>query len=136
MLAALDEGDPDQEVGHAWPVMQDLRHVYGARDLSQARNRLLRFYDRATARPIPELQRLARTVGAWQDELLAYFTTGRTSNGPTEAVNLIIKRVKRVGFGFRNFPNYRLRLLLHAGIRWTLPTTPPMRPKNTPRHAS
>jgi transposase len=41
-------------------------------------------------------------------ELLAYFTTARTSNGPTEAVNLLIKRIKRikrVGFGFRNFDN-------------------------------
>jgi hypothetical protein len=33
----------------------------------------------------------------------------------TEAVNLLIKRIKRVGFGFRNFANYRLRLLLHCG---------------------
>jgi len=28
---------------------------------------------------------------------------------PTEAVNLLIKKVKRVGHGFRNFDNYRLR---------------------------
>jgi len=40
------------------------------------------------------------------------------SNGPTEAVNLLIKKVKRVGHGFRNFTNYRLRLLLHCGVRW------------------
>ena len=40
------------------------------------------------------------------------------SNGPTEAMNLLIKKVKRVGHGFRNFTNYRLRLLLHCGIRW------------------
>ena len=31
---------------------------------------------------------------------------------PTEAVNLLIKKVKRVGHGFRNFANYQLRLLL------------------------
>jgi 1-acyl-sn-glycerol-3-phosphate acyltransferase len=35
-----------------------------------------------------------------------------------QAVNLLIKKVKRVGHGFRNFTNYRLRLLLHCGIRW------------------
>ena len=50
--------------------------------------------------------------------MLAYFTTGGASNGPTEAVNLLIKRIKRVGFGFRNFANYRLRLLLHCGVAW------------------
>ena len=32
--------------------------------------------------------------------------------------NLLIKKVKRVGHGFRNFANYRLRLLLHCGVRW------------------
>jgi transposase len=26
--------------------------------------------------------------------------------------------VKRVGHGFHNFANYRLRLLLHCGVRW------------------
>lgn len=67
---------------------------------------------------MPELHRLGRTIAAWQDQLLAYFTTAGASNGPTEAVNLLIKRIKRVGFGFRNFANYRLRLLLHCGITW------------------
>jgi len=33
-------------------------------------------------------------------------------------VNLLIKKVKRVGHGFRNFANYRLRLLLHCGVMW------------------
>jgi len=37
------------------------------------------------------------------------------SNGPTEAVNNLIKRIKRIGFGFRNFTNYRIRALLYAG---------------------
>lgn len=40
------------------------------------------------------------------------------SNGPTEAVNLLIKRIKRVGFGIRNFTNYRLDSWLHCGINW------------------
>jgi len=28
------------------------------------------------------------------------------------------KKVKRTGHGFRNFDNYRLRLLLHCGVDW------------------
>ena len=27
----------------------------------------------------------------------------------------LIKRIKRIGFGFRNFENYRIRALLYAG---------------------
>jgi transposase len=75
----------------------------------------------------PELLRLARTLDAWTEELLAYFTTGRLSNGSTEAINLLIKRIKRVGFGFRNFDNYRLRLLLHCGVDWDTLTATPIR---------
>ncbi|MBC7630452.1 transposase [Aeromicrobium sp.] len=40
------------------------------------------------------------------------------SNGPTEATNALIKKVKRAGHGFRNFDNYRLRLLLTVGLDW------------------
>jgi hypothetical protein len=34
---------------------------------------------------------------------------------PTEALNNLIKRIKRISFGFRNFENYRIRALLYAG---------------------
>jgi len=81
---------------------------------------------------VRETRGTSRTIHAWQDQLLAYFTTGRVSNGPTEAVNLLIKRIKRVGFGFRNFTNHRLRLLLHCGITWHTNRTPQTR-RRSPR---
>ena len=37
------------------------------------------------------------------------------SNGPTENLNLKIKNTKRIARGYRNFTNYRLRLLLNHG---------------------
>ena len=41
------------------------------------------------------------------------------SNGPTEGLNLPVKRIKRCGHGFQRFENYRLRALLHAGgVAW------------------
>ncbi len=41
------------------------------------------------------------------------------SNGPTERLNLCMKKVKRSGHGFRTFEHYRLRVLLHAGrVTW------------------
>ena len=63
-------------------------------------------------------KRAARTVQAWEAEILAWRATDGCSIEPTEAVNLLIKKVKRVGHGFRNFGNYRLRLLLHCGVSW------------------
>ena len=53
--------------------------------------------------------------------------TDGCSNGPTQAVNLLIKKVKRVGHGFRNFANYRLRLLLHCGVTWQTHRTTSLR---------
>ncbi len=38
-------------------------------------------------------------------------------------MNLLIKKVKRLGHGFRKFTNYRLRLLLHCGVKWQTHTT-------------
>ena len=76
---------------------------------------------------VPELRRLARTLTTWRAEFRAYFSTGRISNGPTEAVNLLIKKILRVAHGFRNFHNYRLRLLLHCGITWQHHTPTPLR---------
>ena len=69
---------------------------------------------------VPELRGMARTLRRWRSQILAWHTTG-ASNGPAEAMNLLIKKVKRVGHGFRNFENYRLRLLLHCGVEWHTP---------------
>jgi len=67
---------------------------------------------------VAELVTLATTVSTWETEILAYHHTGRASNGPTEAVNLLIEKTRRIGHGFRNFNNYRLRLLLACGVPW------------------
>lgn len=119
LIAGLAAGDPDGEVADAFVAKERLRDFYAARDPRVARRRLNDFYLHCAASEIPELIRLARTVSAWQDEILAYHHTGRASNGPTEAVNLLIEKIRRVGHGFRNYKNYRLRLLLRCGgIAW------------------
>jgi transposase len=118
LRAGLAAGDPGGEVVAAWQGKELLRAVYAASDLAHARAALERFYRWADGVGVTELSRLARTVRAWEAEILAFHATKGCSNGPTEAVNLLIKKVKRVGHGFRNFTNYRLRLLLHCGVRW------------------
>jgi transposase len=118
LRAGLTAGDPTGEVAAAWQGKELLRAVYVAVGLPAARAALDRFYRWADGVQVPELSRLARTVRAWEAEILAFHSTMGCSNGPTEAVNLLVKKVKRVGHGFRNFDNYRLRLLLHCGVRW------------------
>jgi transposase len=102
-------------VAAAWQGKELLRTVYAASNPADARAALDRFYRWSDGVRVAELSRLARTVRAWEAEILAFHTTGGCSNGPTETMNLLIKKVKRVGHGFRN---YRLRLLLYCGVTW------------------
>jgi transposase len=118
LRAGLAAGDPTGEVAAAWQGKELLRAVYAAAGMPAARAALDRFYHWSDGVRVAELSRLARTVRAWEVEILAFHATDGCSNGPTEAVNLLIKKVKRVGHGFRNFTNYRLRLLLHCGVSW------------------
>lgn len=46
----------------------------------------------------------------WLSSMLNYFQH-HTTNGPAEGVNHKIKLVKRRAYGFRNFGNFRLRIL-------------------------
>ena len=75
---------------------------------------------------VPEIARLGRTLRNWRQQFLAYFDTGGVSNGGTEAINLIIEKTRRLAHGFRNFNNYRLRILLAAGGHkpWRTTATP------------
>jgi transposase len=118
LRAGLAAGDAGGEVVAAWQGKELLRAVYAASNLARARATLEYFYRWADGVGVAELSRLARTVRAWEVEILAFHSTGGCSNGSSEALNLLIKKVKRVGHGFRNFSNYRLRLLLHCGVRW------------------
>ena len=81
----------------AWQGKELLRAVYAAVGLPAARAALERFYRWADGVEVAELSRLARTVRAWEAEILAWHVTDGCSNGPTEAVNLLIKKIKRVG---------------------------------------
>ena len=85
--------------------------------------------------PWPNFGHHTRTTDSWRAEFLAYFDTGHVSNGPTEAVNLLIKKIKRVGHKFPNFDNYRLRLLLHCGVDWNTIRATPIRGR-LPRSAA
>ena len=115
--ALLDAGDPGGEVGAAYLAKELLREVYATASVGVARRRLDRFYRHCRDSEVHELVRLARTIRGWEGPILAWHAT-RLTNGPTEAVNLLVKKIKRVGHGFRNFDNYRLRLLLHCGVQW------------------
>jgi transposase len=124
---ALRAADPNLEVTVAWHCYQQLRATFHHPDPREGRRDAEQLLHQLHTCPIPEIARLGRTLRAWRAEFLAYFNTGGISNGPTEAINLLVEKIRRVGHGFRSFDNYRLRLLLHCGVEWQTPLTPRIR---------
>ena len=51
------------------------------------------------------------TIKRWFDEVTSYFEL-RITNGVVEGINNTLKLIKRLGYGFSNFDNFKLRGLL------------------------
>lgn len=60
------------------------------------------------------LRALGLTLEKWQEEI-ARMLRFRKSNGITEGFHTKMEMLSRQAFGFRNFNNYRLRVLAHCG---------------------
>jgi transposase len=115
LWSLLTLGDPGAEVAIAYRIKERVRDFYRTFDPDQARSMLEELQAHCLKRAMPpEIQKLGRTIKNWFDRI-CNFHLARVSNGPTEALNNLIKRIKRIGFGFRNFENYRIRALLYAG---------------------
>lgn len=51
---------------------------------------------------------------SWEDKILAHFDSGLT-NAYAEGITNKIKVIKRTGYGFTNFENFRRRVLVACG---------------------
>jgi len=115
LRSLLELGDPGAEVAIAYRVKERLRDFYRASNADEGRQLLEELQGHCLKRAMPpEVQKLGRTIRDWFAKICNYHLA-KMSNGPTEALNNLIKRIKRIGFGFRNFENYRIRALLYAG---------------------
>lgn len=133
IAGALDHPDGDRwdEIASAWTGKELLRDVYAADGPIEAGEALGVFYHWVEEVDVPELSRLGRTVRQWEAEILAYHHQ-RHSNAKTEAANLIVEKHRRAAHGYRNFGNYRLRLLLNHGVKWDTRATTKIRGRKPP----
>ncbi|MGA7272296.1 MAG: ISL3 family transposase [Acidimicrobiia bacterium] len=124
MLGLLRAGDPRGEVKTAWHAKELVRSIYQIDDPDVAAGFTVQLgHDLQDESCPPEINQLGRTIIRWHAQITAWHQA-RVSNGPTEAVNNLVKRVKRVAFGFRRFASYRIRALLYAGRpNWDLLAT-------------
>jgi transposase len=115
LASLLALGDPGGEVAIAYRNKERLRDFYRTTNAEVARAMLEELVAHCVKKAMPpEVQKLGRTIRTWFDKIVN-FHLAHVSNGPTESLNNLIKRIKRIGFGFTNFKNYRIRALLYAG---------------------
>lgn len=112
---AITADERHEEVLLAYQCAQQLRAAYRHGDTRAGRRQAIKILNSFHTCPIPEIARLGRTLRRWRTAFLAYFDTGRATNGGTEAINGLIELARRIARGFTNFENYRLRMLLIAG---------------------
>ena len=93
----LDAGDPRGEVRMMWHAKETTRQIYDITDPALADA----FVDQLTvdlcdASMPPEVRSLGRTIRRWQDQIVAWHHA-RVSNGPTEAVNNLVRALLYAG---------------------------------------
>jgi transposase len=87
-----------------------LKKVNG-RTARQALPKLLELLEQFANSPA---RSLAQTLQSWLEPIVRMWRFSK-SNGITEGFHTKMEMISRRAFGFRNFENYRLRVLAHCG---------------------
>lgn len=95
----------------AYLEKERLLDIIHMKDVEKAVKLLNEWVVRCATSDIPELRNCAKTYTNWIEEIRNSLAVPY-SNGPMEGYNNKIKTLKRVAFGFRNFTNFKARILL------------------------
>jgi transposase len=117
-LDADDRADLEQalaaspELSACYQLKEDFRSWFNlSSDRHNAEQTLLDWIASVEASGFRALQAFVRTLQNWKEAILNYFD-GRHTNGFAEGVNLKIRLIHRRAFGYRNFEQFRLHILV------------------------
>lgn len=91
-------------------VRETINKIYRCEKTNHARRLLIKLTDALALTKVPELQSLRKTLMSWMTEILNYFEN-KLTNARTEGFNNVAKQVQKRAYGYKNFNNYRLKLL-------------------------
>ena len=96
-------------------VVEQMTYLMFIRDIDSAdrkifKERLRDFKKHVQMANLAPFMRVLKTTEQWKEEIWNGIRTGY-NNGFTEGCNNTIKVLKRVCYGFRNFENFRRRIL-------------------------
>ena len=96
----LTAGDPHREVRDTWHAKETLRGIYDISCAEVGAATVEQLTEDSQDPGMPEeVNRLGRTLRRWRTRTSNWYHV-QVTNGPTEAANNLMKRVKRVGFAF------------------------------------
>ena len=98
------------ELEEIYNFKERLLAIYNIRGFKRASKAYTKLTDDMALSGRKPVQSLRKTLMKWRKEILNYFRTGIT-NGKTEGYNRKAKLIQRKAYGYRNFENYRLKLI-------------------------
>jgi len=98
------------KMNELYSIKEQIGRFYEIRGFNRAEIAFNKILFRLQAFTEPALKTFCKTLTRWKTEILNYFKF-RITNARVEGFNNVAKVIKRMGYGFRSFNNYRLRLL-------------------------
>ncbi|MCC8101272.1 MAG: ISL3 family transposase [Clostridiales bacterium] len=111
-LAGIFSLFPDLQVVNDY--LQEFHVLTAQKDDALRSLALSAWIQRAKSSEVPELRDAASTIETWKEYILNGLRGGR-NNSTCEGLNRKIKDIKRNASGFKNFDNFRKRILLACG---------------------
>lgn len=107
VLEQVYQASPTLKEAHQ--LKEEFRTIFETKQtVPQGQKALRRWLDKAKKATL--FSDAVKTIENWFQPITNYFAQ-RTTNGPAEGINNKIKLIKRMAYGFRNFANFRLRIL-------------------------
>jgi len=100
----------DPELKSLYRLKEGFRQIYRMRSPGRAAKALQKWLRRAQYAGSRYLKDFLQTVKNWKTEILN-FAKHAITNGSVEGTNCKVKLVKRLGYGYKSFENFRLRIL-------------------------
>ena len=103
--------DIDEELKMSYQLKELFLDITHHATYENVKSQLINWIALVREQNIEEMSEAANTIENWLEYICNSFIDKRFSNGFTEGLNNKIKVIKRVGFGYKDFDFFRLRLL-------------------------
>jgi transposase len=104
----------DLQTGRAWSIKENFRHFWECKTIEDAEVYFRSWYSWSTHSKLAPIAKVANMLKRHLEGILAY-VTHRITNATSEGFNSRIQSIKSAARGFRNFENYRIRILFFCG---------------------